>query len=522
MAVRPLAAASLVALAISLGACQDSTFGGGGSTRHLTPIPQKTLALMQTKGMSQGDPILIRAYKKEAEMEVWKRGSSGQYALLKTFPICRWSGQLGPKTKQGDRQAPEGFYTITPGQMNPNSSYYLSFDTGYPNAFDRANGRTGNYIMVHGTCSSAGCFAMTDESMAEIYAIAREAFAGGQRGFQFQSYPFRMTAQNFAKFRNDPNAPFWKNLKEGSDYFEALKDEPRVGLCGNRYVFGGTDAAAGSCSPKVDTLVAEKRDRDNREIAELVGKGTAATRVVYDDGGQNPVFRQQQQQPSAFASLTNAEEALPYAPKDYARHHLGEVSRPETLAAGPREIEVDPKGRPLMTASIEAPIPTKAAAAALARKDERKGNRREEPSLVAQAAPATPAAVTAPEAAKPATPARIAVADADGDMSAYQKVFGNLFNKGTPAPATPAADAATAPAAAAVMVPEPSKTARAAPVAKTAHAAPAAQSRKEPAKPARVEAKPDTKPDAKAESRPETRTEAKMPAKAPEKTAAKN
>ena len=218
MALRPLAAASLIAFALTLGACQDGTFGGGGSTRHLTPIPPKTLSLMQTKGMAQGDPILIRAYKKEAEMEVWKRGSSGQYALLKTFPICRWSGQLGPKTKQGDRQAPEGFYSIAPGQMNPNSAYYLSFDTGYPNAFDQANGRTGNYIMVHGTCSSAGCFAMTDESIAEIYAIAREAFAGGQRAFQFQSYPFRMTAQNVTKFRNDPNTPFWKNLKEGSDY----------------------------------------------------------------------------------------------------------------------------------------------------------------------------------------------------------------------------------------------------------------------------------------------------------------
>ncbi|MDR7040250.1 murein L,D-transpeptidase YafK [Methylobacterium sp. BE186] len=497
MAVRPLAAASLVALASLLGACQDGTFGGGGSTRHLTPIPQKTLALMQTKGMSQTDPILIRAYKKEAEMEVWKRGSSGQYALLKTFPICRWSGQLGPKTKQGDRQAPEGFYTITPGQMNPNSAYYLSFDTGYPNAFDRANGRSGNYIMVHGTCSSAGCFAMTDESMAELYAIAREAFAGGQRGFQFQSYPFRMTAQNFAKFRNDPNAPFWRNLKEGSDYFEALKDEPRVGLCGTRYVFGGADAAAGSCNPKVDTLVAEKRERDNREIAELVGKGTAATRVVYDDGDQNPVFRQQPQ-PNAFASLTNAsEEGLPYASKDYARHNLGEVSRPETLAAGPREIEVDAKGRPMMTASVDAPIPTKAAAASLARKDDRKGPHKGEPSLVAQAVPT-------PEAGKAATPARIRVADAEGDPAAYQKMFSNLLGKR--APATPATDAATVPAIAALPEPaKPAQIARTANVARTAHLT-TLQARKEPAgastKPgkaeARADAKPDAKPDAKA------------------------
>ncbi|MFD0936225.1 L,D-transpeptidase family protein, partial [Methylobacterium trifolii] len=361
-AVRPLVVAAL--LAFGLAACQDGGIGGP-STRHLTPIPTQTLSLMQTKGMQQADPILIRAYKKEAEMEVWKKGTNGQYALLKTFPICRWSGQLGPKTKQGDRQAPEGFYTITPGQMNPNSSYFLSFDTGYPNAYDRANGHTGNYIMVHGTCSSAGCFAMTDASISEIYAIAREAFSGGQRSFQFQSYPFRMTAMNMAKYRNDPNAPFWRNIKEGSDYFEALREEPRVGLCGSKYVFGGADAAAGSCTPKVETLVAEKRARDNQEIAELVAKGTPATRVVYQDGDQNPVFRSQK--PTAFASLGSSAQELPYDETVFGRHHLGDVSRPETLAAGPQEIEVDAKGKPMMTAAIDAPIPTKAAAAALAK-----------------------------------------------------------------------------------------------------------------------------------------------------------
>ena len=90
--------------------------------------------------MSKNDPILIRSYKKEAEMEVWKRSANGRYALLKTYPICRWSGQLGPKVREGDRQAPEGFYTVTPAQMNPNSAYYLSFDTGFPNAYDRSLG----------------------------------------------------------------------------------------------------------------------------------------------------------------------------------------------------------------------------------------------------------------------------------------------------------------------------------------------------------------------------------------------
>ena len=452
MAFRAFTAACITTLAISLGGCQDGGLGGVASTRHLAPVPPKTLALMAQKGMSQSEPILIRAFKKEAEMEVWKRKGDGRYALLKTFPICRWSGQLGPKTKQGDRQAPEGFYTVTPGQMNPNSSYYLSFDTGYPNAFDRAQGRTGNYIMVHGTCSSSGCFAMTDESMSELYALARDSFAGGQRALQFQSYPFRMTAQNVAKHRNDPHTPFWKNLKEGSDYFEALGEEPRVGVCGSRYVFGGPEVAAGSCTPKVETLVAEKRERDDRAVAELIAKGTPATRVVYEDGGQNPVFRAPAST-TAFASLVKPDEPeLPYDPKDFALRHLGEVSRPETLAAAGREVEVDAKGRPVMLAAVEAPIPTKAAAANLARKGSPSPSAKPEPSV-----------------AEPAKPARVMVADADGDPAAYAKLLGNLFSNGTPA--TPAADAATIPAAVAAD-PVPGKPPSGkGPAAKPAHVA---------------------------------------------------
>ena len=127
--------------------------------------------------MDLQSPILVRLFKQEAELEVWKQDRSGRFALLKTYPICRWSGDLGPKVREGDRQAPEGFYTISPGQMNPQSAYYLSFNTGYPNAFDRALGRTGSQLMVHGDCSSRGCYAMTDEQIAEIYSLGRESFS---------------------------------------------------------------------------------------------------------------------------------------------------------------------------------------------------------------------------------------------------------------------------------------------------------------------------------------------------------
>ena len=146
---------------------------------------------------------------------------------MKTYPICRWSGELGPKIKEGDRQAPEGFYNITPGQMNPNSQYYLSFDLGYPNTYDRSYGRTGSQLMVHGDCSSRGCYSMTDEQISEIYALGRDAFFGGQKSFQVQAYPFRMTAQNLARHRNNPNIAFWKMLKKGNDHFEVCSSSPR-------------------------------------------------------------------------------------------------------------------------------------------------------------------------------------------------------------------------------------------------------------------------------------------------------
>ena len=130
------------------------------------------------------------------------RTPAGRFQLLKVYPICRWSGDLGPKVNEGDRQAPEGFYTITPGLMNPNSNYYLAINTGFPNAFDRANDRDGTFLMIHGDCSSSGCYAMTDEQIGEIYSLARELFLGGQPSFQIQAYPFRMTPANLA-----PTAP---------------------------------------------------------------------------------------------------------------------------------------------------------------------------------------------------------------------------------------------------------------------------------------------------------------------------
>jgi murein L,D-transpeptidase YafK len=140
-------------------------------------LPPQVLSLLLQRNMPKRSPILIRIFKEESELEVWKQDTTGRFELLKVHPICRWSGDLGPKISEGDRQAPEGFYTITPGLMNPNSNYYLAINTGFPNAYDRANDRRGGFLMIHGDCSSRGCYAMTDEQIGEIYSLARESFS---------------------------------------------------------------------------------------------------------------------------------------------------------------------------------------------------------------------------------------------------------------------------------------------------------------------------------------------------------
>ena len=238
---RTLLASAAIACALALAGCETDGLSPTVSAKAMAPLSSEIMALLEQKNMPKDSPILVRLFKEEAELEVWKQDTSGQYALLKTYPICRWSGELGPKIKQGDRQAPEGFYSIAPGQMNPNSAWYLSFNIGFPNAYDRANDRTGQFLMVHGDCSSAGCYAMTDEQMGEIYALGREAFLGGQKEFQIQAYPFHMTALNMARHRNNPAMPFWRMIKQGNDVFETTRQEPKVDVCGKHYVFNADE-----------------------------------------------------------------------------------------------------------------------------------------------------------------------------------------------------------------------------------------------------------------------------------------
>ncbi|MBL8846327.1 MAG: murein L,D-transpeptidase [Hyphomicrobium zavarzinii] len=200
------------------------------------PLTAETVSLLGKKGMNTSAPIFVRIFKEESELEVWKMRDDGRFYHFKTYPICNWSGELGPKQEQGDKQAPEGFYTISQSQMNPNSKFYLAFNLGYPNAYDRAHNRTGEALMVHGKCKSAGCYAMTDALAEEIYALARDAFRSGQTSFEVHAFPFRMTQEKLDRFKKHKWYAFWKTLKEGYDFFEVNRIPPAIAVCEKRYV----------------------------------------------------------------------------------------------------------------------------------------------------------------------------------------------------------------------------------------------------------------------------------------------
>ncbi|BDA84236.1 hypothetical protein Sa4125_17780 [Aureimonas sp. SA4125] len=259
------------------------------------------VAVAQSSKARPAGSILVRIFKEESELEVWKLGADGRYALLKTHPMCRWSGKLGPKKTNGDRQAPEGFYQVTASLMNPNSKYHRSFNLGYPNPLERALGYTGDSLMVHGACSSSGCFAMTDEGVSEVYASAEKAFSLGQSDFQVQAFPFRMSAAQMARHRMDPNIAFWRNLKLGYDVFEVTRKEPDVAACGGRYVFDSRAAdgvspilATSACpvmASSTDPEVLAKREKDKQTIQTLLSENRAGSAMAYSDGGMNPRFR---------------------------------------------------------------------------------------------------------------------------------------------------------------------------------------------------------------------------------------
>ncbi len=212
--------------------------------------PQDRERRLKEKGFEEGSAVMIRIFKAESELEVWmKKGET--FERFATYPICYWSGKLGPKQREGDRQAPEGFYSVSANQLHRRGRWPRALDIGFPNALDRANKRTGSAILVHGGCASIGCYAMTDPVMEEIFTLAEKAVEGGQDAIPIHVFPFRLTEGNLAAQSRHPWAGFWQNLKEAYDSFERTKQPPHVAVCGARYlVRDGTEDSAAPVVPR--------------------------------------------------------------------------------------------------------------------------------------------------------------------------------------------------------------------------------------------------------------------------------
>lgn len=204
--------------------------------RGFAPQNPAIIAASQSVGANANSQVLIRIFKESRELELWRKNYSGTYALVKTYNICNFSGSLGPKIKEGDFQAPEGFYVVKPYHLNYYSSQFLSFNTGYPNEFDRSHGRTGSFLMIHGGCSSSGCYAIEDAPAQELFTVVRDAFKAGQKEIQLHIYPFKLSNINLYNYKTNKNLDFWLQLRSGYDIFNKDKKDLSIKVVNKRYV----------------------------------------------------------------------------------------------------------------------------------------------------------------------------------------------------------------------------------------------------------------------------------------------
>src|SRR5712664_2823689 len=453
--IRALITSAALAAGVLLAGCNSDEISLANNAKANQPVPPKLVADMAAKDMDLQSPMLVRLFKQEAELEVWKQDRSGRFALLKSYPICRWSGDLGPKVREGDRQAPEGFYSISPGQMNPQSAYYLSFNTGYPNAFDKALGRSGSQLMVHGDCSSRGCYAMTDEQIAEIYSLGRESFFGGQRAFQLQAYPFKMTPMNMAKHRNNPNMPFWKMIKEGYDHFEVTRQEPKVDFCEKKQVFDASAKCPAYVIPdEVANAVRDKQQADQTETAQLIAKGTPVARVNTGiDGGMNRVFASKL--PDGSTGLSEGGDgqglslvALSRAPGTIPSH-VNPPRGPDTSPEEPLAASMAPAQAPTPATRVASAVPNAQSYSFFSSLARKVGLGGADTTETAQPVPAKPKVIEAKRNQPPRleTPAPKADPKASTPAASETKQVAAARPPLKPSPSdTPAAPAAAAPA----------------------------------------------------------------------------
>lgn len=238
-----VAALSIMLLSIAMYFGPDMASGAhedgraAAAARRVRPELERDLA---AAGLRFGDPVFVRIFKHESELELWVR-SGDRYALFRTWPICTWSGELGPKLRQGDGQSPEGFYSVGRSQLNPASRFHLSFNLGYPNAYDRAHGRTGDFLMVHGNCVSIGCYAMGDAQIEQIYTLVAAALENGQARIDVHVFPFRFDRPPQADWHAQRWGEFWADLEHGFDAFERTRVPPRIEVRHKRYRVGARD-----------------------------------------------------------------------------------------------------------------------------------------------------------------------------------------------------------------------------------------------------------------------------------------
>jgi murein L,D-transpeptidase YafK len=275
---------------------------------------------LAAKGLAEGAPILIRIFKVESELELWMR-KGDTFVLQGIYPICHWTGSLGPKLREGDKQSPEGFYTIGAPQMRHRGRWQRAFNLGYPNLHDKTLQRTGSYILVHGGCSSTGCYAMTEPAQREIHRLATAALHRGQARFQVHIFPFRMTEDNLAKHSDSPWAGFWRDLKAGYDAFEQTRLPPHLNLCGQRYVVTPADRRERTDGPmtRIDARRVEAIGLDpticriepvqppiGAPVAAIADRDPGAEAAVSDSGetrGPRAVFRVERRSRSAEPEL---------------------------------------------------------------------------------------------------------------------------------------------------------------------------------------------------------------------------